>query len=224
LTRRLPIVGYVLPLIESCLGLPLSWLSHVSLEPNTAVPSAPPTIHHTFSAYGIPFANGVALSPDGTQLALSATSLNQIYFYSRSPSTTALKRTHSVPVPFSPDNIMFDGHGTLIVTGHPNFPSLIGVAANKTDAVAPSWVVSITPRAQNKNGEVPSTPPVDYDLQAPISASGRALAVSSHEVRTLFQSNGTGFSSSSTGLQDSTTGTLYITGLYAEEGVMICKP
>ena len=131
---------------------------------------------------------------------------------------------HPVPVPFSPDNVIFDEHGALIVTGHPHFPSLIVVAANKTDALAPSWVVSIAPRARGADGEVLSTLPAEYDLQAPISASGKVSAVLSHEIETLFQSNGTGFSSSSTGLLDSTTGTLYVTGLYAEDGAMVCKP
>jgi hypothetical protein len=120
ITRRIPSpLSHVLPLTETLLGLPLSWLSHVSIEEDPVDPHAPPKIHHTFVALGVAFANGVAVSPDGKQVALAGTSMSEVYFYARSPEDNTLTHTHTVPVPFSPDNISFDDNGSLIVTGHP---------------------------------------------------------------------------------------------------------
>jgi hypothetical protein len=100
---------------------------------------------------------------------------------------------------------------------------LIAVAANKTGAVAPSWVVSISPSIQPEVGSPAFGPSKQYDLDAPVSASDRVQAVTSHDVETVFQSNGEGFSSSSTGLRDKLTGTTYVVGLY-EDGMLACRP
>lgn len=117
LTRRIPgILGHTLPLLETVFGIPLSWVAHVSVEEDITVT---PSVRHTFAALGVPFANGVAISPDGQLVAVAVTSLAEVYFYARSPDTNALKHMHTVPVPFTPDNIMFDEEGSLIVTGHP---------------------------------------------------------------------------------------------------------
>ena len=60
-------------------------------------------------------------------------------------------------------------------------------------------------------------------MRAPVPALGKAPAVPSHEVETLFQSNGELFSTSSTGMRDLKTGALYVSGLY-EEGLLVCRP
>ncbi|KAG1851894.1 hypothetical protein F4604DRAFT_1933833 [Suillus subluteus] len=49
------------------------------------------TITHKVAALGVAFANGVAISPDGTTLALASTSIGQVYFYDRNTTTNALK-------------------------------------------------------------------------------------------------------------------------------------
>ncbi|KAJ8516594.1 hypothetical protein ONZ45_g6123 [Pleurotus djamor] len=225
-TRRLPFfLGNILPIIESVLALPLSWVAHIELLPNPNDPSGEPIFSHTPVAYGIPFANGIAMSPDGSTVAVSATSSGLVYFYSRNQTDNSLKHTDTVPVPFTPDNLQYDESGVLIVTGHPHFPSLIKVAADKPGAVAPSWVVSITPRVGGKlKSKSIFAPNQAYDTQAPISASLKAPAMLNHEVITLFQSNGTGFSTSATGLRDTHTGDLYVSGLYAKQGVIVCHP
>lgn len=112
---------------------------------------------------------------------------------------------------------MYDDDDQLVLAGHPDFPGLVAVAANQTGGVAPSWVVSITPRKD-------AASIAQNDVAAPVSVGTKVPAVQSHQVETLFQSNGIGFSSSSTGLRDSLSGVLYVSGLYAEEGVMVCKP
>lgn len=219
MTRRLPSpFGHVLPVVETILGLPLGWVSHVDIiETSSTV-----ELQHSVAALGIPFANGISISHDGSQLAVSSSSLAQIHFYTRTRENDiyTLKYTHSIPMPFSPDNIAFthSNSNVLIASGHPHFPSLTAVAASlpgPDTKVSPSWVVSLTPR--------PSPPTQEYDLAAPISASSKAPGVAGHEIETLFQSNGTGFSSSATGLLDEDTGALYVSGLYAEEGVLVCK-
>ncbi|KDQ57195.1 hypothetical protein JAAARDRAFT_178792 [Jaapia argillacea MUCL 33604] len=225
MTRRLPsILGATLPLVESVLGLPLGWVSHISFtepDPNSDSTASPIPLHHTFSSLGIPFANGVAVSHGGTHVAVASTTLALVDFYNRDPATNKITYTNSVPVPFLPDNIMFDDFNSLIVAGHPNFPALTAVARNDTDAKAPSWVVSLNPRRQI--GEKASKIPMEYDTKAPVSSMTKATAVASHVVETLFQSNGTGFQTSSSGLRDERTGVLYVVGLY-EEGLLVCQP
>jgi hypothetical protein len=214
-TRRLPKpFGSVLPAIETWLGLPLSWISHVTINENAQFESN--VLEHTFAALGIPFSNGVAISPDGKHLAVSSSSLAQVYFYTRDPESNKLTFTDTVQLPFAPDNLSFDDEGILIVAGHPHLPSLAAVAANKTAAIGPSWAVSISPRKAGAFSK-------EYDTRAPVSASAKAPAVPSHEVETLFQSNGKFFSTSATGLRDSRTGVLYVSGLY-EEGLLVCTP
>ncbi|KAJ6505967.1 hypothetical protein DFH09DRAFT_285256 [Mycena vulgaris] len=191
MTRRLPFyLGHILPVIETFLGLPFGWVSHISLDPDPTTPM--PILEHKFSALFIPFANGVSISPSGSQVAVASTSLSQVLVYSRDPASNSLTHTDTILVPFSPDNLEFDETSTVIVAGHPHFLSLLRVKADPTtDAVSPSWVASI--------------------------------AADTHEVKTLFQSNGDLFSSSSTSLRDS-GGALYVTGLYAKEGMLICRP
>ena len=216
MTRRLPFpLAPVLPMVESIAGLPLGWLAHVTVNPDG-------TITHKLSAIGVPFANGVALSPDGATLALSSTSLGQIYFYDRNTTTNDLKYREAVSVPFFTDNLVFDERGTLIATGHPHFPSLIAVAANKTDARAPSWSISLTPLSKDTHFAEDAQREL-YDLRAPLSASKIVPASKGWELETLFQSDGSVFGTSCTALRDLRFGSLYVVGLY-EEGVLVCKP
>ncbi|KAF5371828.1 hypothetical protein D9615_009573 [Tricholomella constricta] len=218
-TRRIPYLGHILPILESVFALPLSFVSHVTLSPSSS--SEPPITTHQFSVLFVPFPNGIALSPDGTHVALASTTLGQIRIYTRNPATNELTRLiESVPVPFVPDNIRYTHDGTaLVVAGHPHFPTLTALAANKAE-VAPSWVVSIDMRPKKEGAQLK----LDFDKGTPVPAKGKVPPVAGREVKTLFQSDGTGFSSSSTGVQDPVTGALYVTGLYAEGGVIVCHP
>ena len=220
-TRRLPgILGKTLPITETLLALPLGWTTHVTIadDADTTLVSPPaPASHHTTVAPYIPFANGVAISPDGMQVAVASTTLCEIRFYARDAHTQGLALHSRVQTPFAPDNIIFDSRGSLIVAGHPHFPSVVAVAQNRTGASAPSWVVSITPTA-----DAESVGAWD-DAGAPVPASRKVLQTPGYEMRTLYQSDGSAFSSSSTGLRDAETGVLYIVGLY-EEGLMVCTP
>ncbi|KAG6872676.1 hypothetical protein C0995_007785, partial [Termitomyces sp. Mi166 len=218
-TRRLPYVGHILPILESVFAIPLAWVSHVTLNPATS--TGPPIRTHKFSALFVPFPNGIAISHDGTQVAFASTTLGKILFYQRDPKTNDLTRLiENVPVPFFPDNIRYTHDGSaLIVTGHPHFPTLTALAGRKA-RTAPSWVVSINAQSSKEGTQ----PKVYFDRNAPISTMGKVPPVAGREVTTLFQSDGSGFSSSSTGLKDPKTGALYVTGLYAEDGAIVCRP
>jgi hypothetical protein len=217
-TRRLPILGLFLPIIESILALPLSFVSHIDLSSPSSNDDT--ILKHTFASLFLPFPNGISLSPSGTQVALAVTSQNKVLFYERDPATNVLtKRTHAVAVPFCPDNVRWT-HGTdeLIVTGHPHFPSINAVVANTKGAASASWVVSINP---NDAGDK-LTGRGEFDLDAPVPASSK---VSGWSMTTLFQSDGSegGLMTSSTALKDPKSGVLYVSGLYDERGVVMCR-
>jgi hypothetical protein len=216
--------------MESVLGLPLGFVSHVTLnKPTSSEDSA--IAEHTFAKLFIPFPNGVALSPSGKELAIVSTSLSQILFFERDPATGDLgQRTDIVHVPFAPDNLHYTSSSSrgkrdeIIVAGHPNFPDLTAVAASKAGAAAASWVATIV----FKDG-AERTAESDFDSEAPVSLSTKMTTDGiSWTLKTLFQSHGIenegGFSSSSTGLRDPDSGAVYISGLYAAGGLLECKP
>lgn len=224
LTRRLPWYwGQTLPLVETLFALPLAFLAHVAIV-NDNIPGSA-VVQHTFPQLGIPFANGVAVSPDGSRVAVASSSLARVHVYKRTRSATgreSLELAQYVPVPFAPDNIAYDDEGNLCVAGHPFFPALIAVAKNTTapDVGSPSWAVRLIPRD-------PGEPAMaEYDIKAPYPSSNRARAVVGHEIETVYQSDGVtpgGYPTSSSALRDSRTGTVFVVGLYAE-GVLVCKP
>ena len=224
-TRRLPgLLGKTLPITESILALPLAWATHVNLtQPQSQSALTTKTHTETIVASHIPFPNGVAISPDGTQVAIASTTLGEILFYARDITTQALSLRARVPTPFAPDNIMYDSRGSLIVAGHPYFPALVAVASNRTGARAPSWVLSITPTPVPPGAAAAGAETDAWDLGAPVPASRKVPRVPGYEMRTLYQSDGSEFSSSSTGLRDSKTGVLYVVGLY-QDGLMVCSP
>lgn len=223
LTRRLPsILGKTLPLVETLLALPFGTIAHVSIL-NEAVPGAA-VIRHTFPYIGVPFPNGVSLSPDGQTLAVASSSLAQVYFFQRTPAANVtvretLKFLHTVQTPFAPDNVAYTEDGRLVAAGHTYYPALLKVAANKTGVHAPSWVAEISPRsAATGSGDASA-----FDLKAPLPAGSRARLSKTHSLATLYQGDGSRFSGSTTGLHDTRTGKLFVTGLY-EEGLLVCHP
>ncbi|KAI6018051.1 hypothetical protein BKA83DRAFT_4317589 [Pisolithus microcarpus] len=222
MTYRLPRpFGSILSTIETIGGPPLTWIAHITVLPDGS-------IKHKFAALGIAFANGVALSRDGLHLAVASSSLAKVHFYRRDPSTNDLTPDRDVIVPFGADNVMYGDDDTLIVAGHPHFPSFVAAVENKPGAKAPSWAVSIRPIAASEDGgsegqKISRSKKAGYDSRAPLSASVIAPASSTDEVETIFQSDGSVYGAASTGLIDSRTGIFYLTGLY-EDGVLVCYP
>ncbi|KAF9475394.1 arylesterase [Pholiota conissans] len=227
ITRRWPIIGYVLPVIESVFALPLGFVSHVTLTPPGSSGSS--ISKHNFAKLFVPFPNGISLNALGNRLAVSSSSLAQVLIYKRDPATDALPQLiNAVQLPFTPDNIHYTESRIspveeIIVAGHPNFIDLSKVAANKTGAAAASWVVAIVPKKEN------GKPETAFDLEAPVSANSKLPTDGARwTLQTLFQSSGVesegGFGASTTGLRDPETGNFFVPGLYAEGGLMVCKP
>jgi len=99
----------------------------------------------------------------------------------------------------------------------------VGVAANKTGASAGSWVVAIVPKDEANAGSE-----TKFDQEAPVSANTKISRDGSNwTLKTLFQSDGVeekgGFGSSTQGLRDADSGTLYVSGLYAKGGMLVCR-
>ncbi len=230
MTRRLPVLGRFLPDIESIFALPLGFVLHITL--NDPSHHTTPIANFNIVKLFIPFPNGIALSPSGEEVALASSSMGELLFFKRNPATNALILQRTVSVPFLPDNVHYatgrqrDGKTpNVIVAGHPNLKDLQKVVANVSGATAASWVIAIVPNAESV-GE--ATAQRSFDLEAPISASDRVNRIDSEwTLKTIFQSNGEehlgGFTASSTGLVDEETGTVYVTGLYAREGALVCK-
>ena len=231
ITRRLPVVGHILPLIESLLALPLAYVSHVSLNPpSTSTSNIDAIAKHTFVKLFVPFPNGIAISASGTEVVVAYTTLNEVYFYERDPATNELTRLkYSVPLPFSVDNINYSpslinkDQQDVLIAGHPNFPDLAAVAANKTGSSAGSWVVAIVPK-----DKVDAKSETEFDQEAPVSTNTKILRDGNNwTLKTLFQSDGVeengGFGSSTNGLRDADLGALYVSGLYANGGMLVCK-
>jgi len=232
MSRRLPgILGKTLPVAETMLQLPFGFLTHVEIlddgvpgDPNSAA------IRHTLPKLLMPFPNGIALSPDRQEIAISSSSLAEVHLYKRvayNPASgskvkgESLEITGRIRMPFAPDNVDYTENGDLLVAGHPFFPALVKVAANETGAHAPSWVVSVSRRSGNEEETQL------MDVWAPCSASKRVnlKSIPQHKMQTVYQSNGAdgGFGGSTTALRDERSGITIISGLY-EKGLLVCRP
>ncbi|KAF9519150.1 hypothetical protein BS47DRAFT_1370793 [Hydnum rufescens UP504] len=147
-TRRLPIFGAFLSLLETFLRIPSTWVDRVDLVGSD--------IRITRVA-NLAFANGIAVSPTRKKL-----------WWPLRHRTNDLTYRSVVPVPFAPDNVAYDEEdGSIIVAGHPHFYSLIRVAAKETDT-APSWVTEISATKASTND---STAPYPAVSRAPVVSS-----------------------------------------------------
>lgn len=202
-----PLVAGLFATIETFLGLPLGWVSHVSF---TEAGSEDVTTR--VIARDIPFANGIAVSEDGASLHVAACTYPGVYMYDiRGNGVSLRERVH---LPFNVDNLSVSG-GRLIAAGHPQGLKLTKMARAPfvSANAAPSWVVSVAEEADSGD-----------DSLAPSPAEQRVLSQSERwKIQTLYQGNGTspGVPSSSTGVWDPTDGTLIVTGLYGK-GILAC--
>ncbi|KAG8749817.1 hypothetical protein FRC12_013208 [Ceratobasidium sp. 428] len=184
-----------LPVLETMLALPLGRVSLVLFDTVQGVGQVQ-TI-----ASQIPFANGVAISEDGSTLAVAATTLAEVQFYSR--NQTSIDFVRSIKVPFSADNIAFAGD-QLLVAGHPYLPAFMALKKGKTDT-SPSWVSSISP-AETNSGE-----------------SWISRIAHGAKVTDILKSDGSFLTSSSGAFADLEMQTMFVVGLYDGNGVAKCK-
>jgi len=211
-TRRLPFpLSPILTTLETMLMLPLGWVNHVTLSTD---PATPVTV--AWSAFGIPFPNGVAISDSGTQVAVSSSSRGLLVMFNRDPATNQLVRETSLQLPFGPDNVGFDA-GKFIVGGHPNLPKLKAVARRDPGVSSGSWVATVEQRVGPRDA-------VADDLHAPRSADSLMRQDDKYVVRTVYQSSGQGggLKTSTGGVLDEENGKFFAPGLYAD-GLLVCQ-
>lgn len=207
-TRRgLPPFKFFMPMVESLTFLPLGTVIHLDFKSGE--------LRTSLAAMGIPFANGLAISPDRKEVAVVATSSAYVQLYSlEEQGGVYLKYKTGIKMPFSPDNVDYTHDGKLIVAGHPHFPSLIKLSEGKSE-ISPSWVVEIANRTVTGVGKGKD------DGKSPYAVTRRAPSHPDYSVRTIYMSDGSMFPSSATGLWDSQEGKFFSVGLYAEH-VLVC--
>lgn len=91
---------------------------------------------------GLGFANGIALSRDGTQLFVAETLSKKLNIYNRNFETGALTISEEIKLDTAPDNISVDKDGHIWLAAHPQLLSLYG---HRGDAgkLSPSQVLTL---------------------------------------------------------------------------------
>ena len=218
--------------IETILGLSLGWVSHVQFDRH-GVDSQGVTVNRI--AKGIPFANGIVVTPDQRTMVVAATTYPGVFMYDL-PTTLPFKRlgpTTKLHLPFRVDNLAWShppSHAsspndrfnnlTLLATGHPAPFKLIATSHNPS-LPSPSWSVAITPHPPSY------TPTAWEDNDAPLPAHHFTLSHNLHwSIRTLLQTTGQqvtvqgekakmpSSASSFYHPHKATSGTLLVSGLY----------
>lgn len=204
-TRRLPHpIGKVVPLIETLFIIPGGWVDRLDLVEGGE-------INVTRAISHVPFANGIALSPDGKEVAVISTTEGTVQLYDRDSTTNTLTFRERVYIPHSPDNVSYDERkGSILVAGHPHFPSLAKLV-KKEFQTSPSWVIEVEKR--NLSHEVPT------DGEAPYPAYKRVSPNPNYKLTTVYQSDGLHYSTSATGVRHGKD--LFVVGLYGD-GLLHC--
>ncbi|KAL5634623.1 hypothetical protein ACGC1H_002612 [Rhizoctonia solani] len=189
----------ILPWLETFLSLPLGRVDLVLFEapPGTGVSNVRTV------ASNIACANGVAVSADGSTLAIASTSRAEVLLYSKYEKD--VKYVSSVRVPFAVDNLAFAGD-QLLAAGHPYIPELMALVDRKSSR-APSYVTTIAPRLIGS---------VDRE------ESWLARIATGANVTTIFTSDGSFLSSSSGAFVDLETKIMFVVALYGA-GVSKCN-
>ncbi|KAK2735899.1 hypothetical protein FQN55_001932 [Onygenales sp. PD_40] len=203
--------GRVLSMIETLFVRPLSWATFVDF-------SDPNELKCTVVAEGIPFANGIIVTPTGKEVLIASTTTSAVFVYERDAQTNLLSKTReTILTHFRTDNLAFDdsldvsdptafdSEGRflrgVIVGGHPSNIVLQLMARNPDKYNAPSWVAEI----RRGTGVDP----------APFPA-GPEHPEGSFYSRTLYLSNGNHYASVCTGALDSKRGHMLASGLYGK--------
>lgn len=147
--RKHPVFAFT----ETALALPLGWITFVDF-----VSSDKPVC--TVAGGGIPFANGIVVTPTGKEVLVASTSTDFVRIYERDPETNILSSKYEkVHLTFHPDNLSFDGSLPIddptvfdrngkflrgvIASGCPDAGRLFCMAKSPQGCVAPSVVAEI---------------------------------------------------------------------------------
>ncbi len=229
--------------VETIAGIPGGFVTAVDL-------SAPDSSARVV-ARGLAFANGIAISPGGSTVAVAETAAIRVNFFrpEREPASgrlLKLQRFDSVHMPMFPDNLdfsanerttsdAFDG-ALLTVSGHPRPLALLGFAKDPASPQKQSgtWSVSVEPavKAPAEQGKMDLKAwRAQQDTPAPRPAAQRCLTQNSRWlIKTLYQAQkgwdgavGAGVASGASALWDKEAqGTLLVPGLYSK-GVLACR-
>jgi len=201
-TMRIPYpLGYILATMEAVLVLPFGWMNHVNVD-EQGIP------RFSWPVRGVPFANGVAISPKRDKLVVASSSQGRIFVYHLTGGNK-LEYKESIDMPHIADNLSFDEAGLLYVAGHPWFQAIEAVRKRQT-AHAGSWVVSVDLENTTASDSTESL--------VPFPATRRA---NDKRIRTVYQSNGHGYSTSTTAVKDVASNTLFVVGLFGD-GMLSC--
>jgi len=124
--------------LEAYLALPFASVVHFNGEAGRIVKS------------GLVFANGINVSRDGSTIYIAELLKRRVGFYARDLQSGDLKRTRSIRVNTSPDNIEVAADGGLWVGGHSKIFDFLKHAEDAR-AIAPSHVIRISPRTGDVN-------------------------------------------------------------------------
>lgn len=147
--RKHPVLFFT----ESVLGLPLGWVSFVDFTLETG-----PIF--TIAAGGIPYANGIIVTPTGKEVLVASSSTDFVRVYERETETNALSGEYKkVYMTFHPHNLSFDWSLAVddptvfdrkgkflrgvIAAGTPDSGRLFCMARGPHGCVAPSVVAEI---------------------------------------------------------------------------------
>ncbi|KAL1961572.1 hypothetical protein VTN77DRAFT_1424 [Rasamsonia byssochlamydoides] len=199
--RFIPRKHAFLNMQETTRALPLGWVTFVDF-------SCSPTRFHT-AISGIPFPNGIVVTPTGKEVIVASSSTSHLLIYDRDPISNCITYREKIPLQYRPDNLTFD-HSLkpsdptafdkdgrflrgLVSAGHPCIRLLHAMSRDPSKHAAPSWVVEIR-RTPGK-------------AEAPCKAT-TAEYRGDYYVETLYQSDGSHFPSSTTGAMDNQRGEL----------------
>lgn len=99
-------------------------------------------------ADGIAFANGVALSADGSEVYVSETVGRALVLYTRDPATNALTLKERAFLGTGVDNLTVDGDGRVFFAAHPKLLTLAFGHAKRASERSPTQVGFIDPQAR----------------------------------------------------------------------------
>jgi len=100
------------------------------------------------AASGISYANGIALDVDKQRLYVASMLRDKLIEYERVPPTGTLRKTGSIALQGSPDNITVAGDGGLVVAVHPKILHLARQRRERSFR-APSMILYISPASNS---------------------------------------------------------------------------
>jgi arylesterase / paraoxonase len=162
--RFIPRLNPLLNWQETVRALPLGWVTLVDFSVSKPV--------FTTVATGIPFANGVVVTPTGKEVVVASSSGSVLFVYDRDPATSNLSPCRErISCKFRPDNLTFDhaiepsdptafdSEGRflrgIICGGHPSSRQLFGMSRSPGAVSAPSWVVEVRRRTGQEGDSAP---------------------------------------------------------------------